>query len=435
MRKMKKLFIVVTAGLLASACVDTMKLPSLPDDAGIVVPGQGGEKYTEVLPRWDEDFLGFSDMTDMFCATDGRFYIADSADGRIHVLRASGMKEESGYEALNNPYIDGKTVKASSVCVDSRFIVFFSDGGDRVYAWNQFLAQTDVVAVVDSLTLIADGDTSMIAPADINFLQATNYKLDVYNNRLDTTALAIDSIAAPFTFYNPSDDLNRQINPTYAAQPKSFRSLAPSESGSNNLFVFVNDHQNNVIVKINFIIDKLVRLKNGMYIFTYKGVFGGNVATPGTGAGTVSNMTGMASDQSGNLYYSQLGDYFGVHKIKAGSYSSVFTLGLNDIMDLDQFSSAMDVAVDKSGNIFVLDSTLNEVKKFDAAGSYVKSLAVTESWVKDGDSLILVTENNVMKRPSVIAAYNDIIYIGDSGNHRILRYTLANDIDIEPPVN
>ena len=419
---------------LLSGCIDTMDLPVLPEDEGYIVIGQGEEKYIQVMPEWNEEYLGFSEFQDMFCASDGRFYLADSGSGNIHVIRANGQKEGVDYSVLQAPIIiDGKTINPLAVMVDSRYIVYFTDGSNKVYAWHQFLAHTDIMAVVDSIQITNEQGNQMISPYEINFLDGQEYSLDIYTNQLDSSETAINTIREPYVFYNPDSGINAEINPTYASMQKTFKSLAPAESGALN--IYANDHRNDYVVKINFMIKNLVKLRSGQYIFMYEGVFGGFAASKGTGSGTVSDITGMTSDQSGNIFYSQLGDYFSVHKLKAGTFGSKYTLGVNEILELDQFEAVMDIAIDHSGNVFVLDSTLNEVKKFNAAGDYIKSLAITETYIKENDSLILYTYNDILKIPTVLAIFEDIIYIGDTGNNRILRYTLADDINIEGPVN
>ena len=67
-------------------------------------------------------------------------------------------------------------------------------------------------------------------------------------------------------------------------------------------------------------------------------------------------------DYSGNLYYSQAGVFFTVHKIRpvvTGActvYQSVFQEGINEIMDLFRFGSPADVAVDLNQNIYVANA-------------------------------------------------------------------------------
>gem|GEM_PF-994734 len=431
-KQMGRLFLL-GMGLVLISCVETMDLPTQADD-GYQVIGQDDETYIEISPVWDETVLGFSGFSDMYCAPDGRFYLADSSRSSIHVIRASGLSETEGYEALQDIQVMGSPVKPSSVCVDSRFTVYFTDGSDRIYAWNRFLANAEVEAVVESLTVVSGAGRSMVSPYELNFLTAP-FSLDLDDAVVTQDMDSIESVKESFVFYNPSSALNTQINPQYARVEKELSSLAPAAPGSEDLYIHVNDRVNDVIVRVNFIIDRLVRLSNGQHIFTFRGVFGGNAASPGTGSGTVSNVTGMTSDGSGNLFYTQLGDYFSLHKLKSGSFQSLFSLGSHEIMELDMFKAAMDVAVDDKGNIFVLDSSVNAVRKFDAEGNFLRDLAVTESWIKDSDSLRLIRTYDVLKHPTVLAVYDEIIYIGDSGNGRILRYTLADDVNIDLPVN
>ncbi|MCK4386124.1 MAG: hypothetical protein KAW52_07665, partial [candidate division Zixibacteria bacterium] len=80
------------------------------------------------------------------------------------------------------------------------------------------------------------------------------------------------------------------------------------------------------------------------------------------------------------------------------------------------FGQAEDVAVDEYGNIFVVDSERNSVLKFSRNGVKVLSFGTQGTGEKQ------------FQNPKGIAYANKIVYVADTGNNRILRFTLSTDI-------
>ncbi len=79
------------------------------------------------------------------------------------------------------------------------------------------------------------------------------------------------------------------------------------------------------------------------------------------------------------------------------------------------FVSPVAVTVDDRSNIYVVDSQLDSLMKFDLNGNLLH-----ESFgpAKAPGSLL---------KPSGITYYNKIVYISDTGHNRIMRYELSND--------
>jgi hypothetical protein len=442
---MKTILPFLIAIIFTAGCIDTMPLPTQSADTYTGIRGDK-DKYVEILPRWTWDDLALASLHDLYFSNDGRIYAADSAAASISVYRLSGAPESEAYAPLMNLSYQGETIYPTAVTGDSRYIIYYTDGKDKVYAWYQFLAMADVQGLITSRRYQKDGETIDISPGEkqINPDYA-EYELVPGYDVIDSNPALIDSLQAPFCFFDPSDQYNRLLNPTYAnpALAKSFKALAAGRA--NEQALYVADAANDRIVRVYLLPTVLIQLKNGQTLWHYRGIFNGFIADPGTGAGTVSRPTGMVSDPGGNLYYTQLGDYFGFHKLRSGAFGSAFTLGINEIMDLGQFKAAMDVAIDANAFIYVLDSAFNAVKKFSPTGDFQTLLGVSESWLKvsdttwDGntytvkDTLILDVQRDVLNVATVLGAHKDIIYIGDTGNRRILRYTLADDITIDLP--
>ncbi len=103
----------------------------------------------------------------------------------------------------------------------------------------------------------------------------------------------------------------------------------------------------------------------------------------------------------------------------APSWSSKFNLDpsgkMPDILS-NIFVTPEAVMVDDRSNIYVVDSSLDSLMKFDLNGTLLR-----ESFgpSKSGGALL---------HPSGLAYYNKIVYICDAGHDRILRYELSTDL-------
>ena len=72
--------------------------------------------------------------------------------------------------------------------------------------------------------------------------------------------------------------------------------------------------------------------------------------------------------------------------------------------------------VDDRSNIYVVDSKLDSLMKFDQNGNLLR-----ESF---GPS----KSGNALLNPSGLTYFNKIVYISDTGHDRILRYELSTDL-------
>ncbi|MCF7833415.1 MAG: hypothetical protein K9N05_07570 [Candidatus Marinimicrobia bacterium] len=439
-------------------CSELMPLPETGDSTGVI--NTDPNKYTQLTPIWTFDQFGLQNPTDAFFKQDGRMYIADSSINSIMVIRQFAEVESGCYDSLLN--LD---VKPTSVCVDSRFNVYFSDGGNKIYMWSQYATMFGIKGIVTERLYEIDGKDTLLSPLDaiaiLGYEDAKYPKEDI----IDTTQVElIDSLMSPRVFYDPQNDLNRNGlindltgevmypgNKVYATVNKSYVALAPGESGE--LSVFAADAINNYILKIDLIPTVLVHCSNGQNVWQYIGILDRFIATPGTGAGTVSKPVSLSSDESGNLYYTQTGDYFSAHKIEIPDYTSSFSVG-QDILRIGEFGYARDI-LSADQTIFVLDNIDNDIKLYSPQevkenyivttekGEYLKSIAVTEEWVivsdttyiNDSlvvkDTLVLNQYNDLLDNPMAITFYDEVIYVFDNGNSRILRYTKADDVVIE----
>ncbi len=99
------------------------------------------------------------------------------------------------------------------------------------------------------------------------------------------------------------------------------------------------------------------------------------------------------------------------------NWEAYFKPNATDLTQQGIFVSPEDVTLDTRSNIYVIDSGLDSLMKFDVRGKLLK-----ESFGpgKLGDDRL--------KNPKGVAWFDRILYIADTGNNRIVRYRLSTDI-------
>jgi DNA-binding beta-propeller fold protein YncE len=144
------------------------------------------------------------------------------------------------------------------------------------------------------------------------------------------------------------------------------------------------------------------------------------LATHGSGGGTVELPRGIATDLSLNVYFVQEGGSFHVQKLRPSGdgYQPAVYFGLEGD-SLKQFITPQDVAVDADGYIYVADTGNHRIQKFTPYGGLKIAFGDSGS---AGEQFI---------SPRGIAVDEDLIlYIADTGNNRVERYQLSTEIDI-----
>jgi len=194
-----------------------------------------------------------------------------------------------------------------------------------------------------------------------------------------------------------------------------FQSITFGPSDDNS--VFVTDKGNDRILKLKLVFSGLLVLKNGNPLLTFRAIHDKNIATYGSGAGTVDNPRGITSDNDGNVYFTQLGGNFLVQKLEeqGDQYISSYTLYEDPIMDLNRFIGPFDIALGESDAIFVVDTgDSGRVSKFHNLGSFSGRVA-------DLGRKGLVEAR--FDRPRAIAiSSEEIIYVANTEKNRIERY-------------
>jgi sugar lactone lactonase YvrE len=172
--------------------------------------------------------------------------------------------------------------------------------------------------------------------------------------------------------------------------------VATDSSGN----VFVSDPGNFRIQKFNSI---------GTYITLWPSY----TPTPGTGNGQFNSPAGIAIDISNNIYVADSGNY---RIQKFDSLNNYITQWGSKGTGNGQFGNALatapyGVAVDSSGNVYVVDTDNYRIEKFDSTGTYLAQ------WGSHG------TGNGQFNRPGAVAVDSSgNVYVADTNNNRIQKF-------------
>ena len=148
----------------------------------------------------------------------------------------------------------------------------------------------------------------------------------------------------------------------------------------------------------------------------------------------ISNITTFPTKQNGSDFILTQTDPANAFKVKWITFnpgSELFAPSWNSELSLDPskyssgklpamlsniFRTPQAVMVDDRSNIYVLDSSLDSLMKFDLNGNLLhESFGPSKS-------------GNALLHPFGISFFNKIIYISDTGHNRILRYELSTDL-------
>ena len=443
---MKLRILYLSLVLLILGCIEKMTLPTAINTNTEFAAGD--TTYLIVNPVWDETY-GFVAPIEISIAPDGHIFVADSAANCIFVLDQSG-NVLSGYDelkGLNN--IDNTTVSPIDVDVDQKMNVYFIDGSNRIYRWNHYWNNVGVesFAAAAIFSNTANGDTIRLGHQDPQWFELLNHPEWIMTSiEWSNEQTVIDSILGPHVFFEGSWARNTFADLYYESENNSFSGITTTLDSDN--YIYALDYQHNRIIKIILERSQYIQLSNGEFVWVHSGTFGQTVIAEGTGAGTVNVPLGIDVDYAGNLYYSQGGEFFSVHKVRpvvTGSYTvyqSVFQEGTNEIMDLFRFGSPADVAVDLNQNIYVANTGGQEIQVFNSNGQLFKKAGVEEvtvdttMWVTHGntdvevDTFIVKEMKGLLISPQAVTVdKRGVIYICDTPTSRILRYRLSNKLD------
>ena len=411
------------------SCVDRFVIPSDIDTGGAGQIGAGDTTFLQVNPLWDSDF-GLDQPEEISISQDGRIFVADKGNNSILVFDQNGSNPE-GFEKLKNlADRNGNEISPIDVDIDKKMNVLFIDGSQRIFLWNQYWSEVGINKVSTSATFTHNqtgADTTAIAGTDIWISLLNDSDWGIVEVEKATDEALIDSLMQPHLFYDGKDEMNVYLDTYYQSDKSQFTGLTAPANDENMVFVtdnyggFNNQYR---IIQVDFKRSLILELESGDLVWTYIGQFGGTIKGFGTGAGTVNQPLSIDVDYQGNLYYTQVGNYFPVHMIYPNLsgdfavYTSGFQPEADDIMNSSWFLNALDIALDENKNIYVADNLNSDVTVFNSQGDYFKKAGYGPDSIK------------IMLEPCAVAVDNrGVVYVCDRGNSSIYRYQLSNSLD------
>ncbi len=399
--------------LVSSGCIEKMALPSEIDTDDIEFSA-GDTTYLLLSPIWDESY-GFQTPIEISIAQDGHIFVADSAAHSIFVLKQDGDVLPE-FQSLHNISIENNVVSPIDVDIDKKMNVFFIDGSNKVYVWNQYWNDVGI----DSLLVDSKWE-----------------KMDVLS----------DSLLYPHVFFDGENPDHNFSDQWFETEESKFSGI--SAPGDNSDFIYVTDAYHNRIIRIDFYKTYYLKLSTGEEVWAHEGHFGETVTEYGTGAGYVNQPLSIDVNKDGDIYYSQSGDFFNLHQIQPkteGDYS-IYPFAVewegNDIMDTTRFFYPEDIAVDQNQMVYIANTDAQEIQVFNSHGDFFKKAGVEYITVdttitiftSPTDSSIVDTFytkeiKGILEKPRAVTVDSrGVIYICDTPSSSIFRYRLSNQLD------
>ncbi len=383
------LILFVITGSIFVSCGEKMLLPSVKSSPESF--GANDTSYIHLTPDWNASTLGYlprkpMEPADIAIGNDGYVFIADRNNNRVITTSPSG-------HLVTHEKLDQIAPVESpiGIAMNAKLNLLIVNGSNTIYAWNQYINNVGINAVAvdttDSGELVFSSEASLL-----------------------------DSLLKVHPFYTDTD-----VN-------SSFYGIAFGPEDDNT--IFVTDQGNNRILRLQMIFSGLAELSTDGWHPLFTAIYIDDIATFGSGAGTVDNPRGITCDKAGNVYFTQLGGNFFVQKLnrQGNSFNAAYTLYIDPIMDLNRFLGPYDIALGQNDAIFVLDTDDNgKVSKFHNKG------------FKAGEIADLGKKGLVDARfdqPLGIAVSDDeVVYIANTNQNRIERYQFSiseGDIPQEP---
>ena len=427
-------FIYVFIGLFIFSCMDRFIIPEDIQNSNPGNFGAGDTTYLLVQPVWSSD-QGLNKPIEISIAQDGRIFVADEANQSILVFDQDGNRPD-GFEDLIS-LVDNNNIEITpkDLDIDKKMNVFYIDGSQRIFVWNQYWNEVGISKVSTSATFIhtqTGADTIAIAGTDIWLSLLNDSDWGILDGDMTTDQALIDSLMRPHLFYDGKDEMNLYLDTYYQSDKSQFTGLTAPADNENMVFVTDNYGGSNNqyrIVQVDFKRSLILELTSGDLVWAYTGCFGSTIKGYGTGAGTVNKPVSIDVDYQGNLYYTQEGDYFPIHMISPnlGGDFAIYTSGFqpeaDDIMNPSLFLNPVDIAVDNNRNSYIVDQQNSDITVFNFKGDFFKKAG----YIDESDK--------IMSNP-VAATVDDrgVLYVCDSEHGAIYRFKLSNllDEDLNP---
>ena len=414
---------------VVSSCMEKFNIPNDITNQGNDNFSAGDTTFVQINPSWGSEY-GFVNPNEISIAQDGRIYVVDSSASSIHVLNQDGDKPP-GFEGLLNLADDiGNQIHPTDVDIDKKMNVYFIDGSEKIFVWNQYWNEVGIKKVSTSgifTHIETQIDTQVFYGSDLwlTILNSNEWSAKEINGEVNQSI--IDSLIKPHVFYNGSNEENKFLDTYYNSELSTFSGLSTTYNSENYILVaddyggINNQHR---IMKIIYQKSLLIELNNNEFVWAFRGQYGSTLKGYGTGAGTVNQPVSLDVDYQGNLYYTQTGDYFPLHMLipnlsgDFATYPSGFQPNADDIMNVQSYNYLSDVYLDKNKNIYAVGKEDNEVFVFNSQGEYFKSAG------NIGDTL------SILKTPVAVAVdERGVLYVCNSGDSTVHRFKLSNSLD------
>ena len=418
-------FIVIL--ILLFSCIDRFLIPENIQTQNSSEFGAGDTTYLQIKPIWN-DLHGLSRPVEISIAQDGRIFVADKGNNSIVVFGQDGHRPSGFEKLLSLEDEQGNPISPIDVDIDKKMNIFYIDGSQKIFVWNQYWNAIGINKISVSGTFVhtmTGVDTVATVGTNIWLSLLNDGDWNIVDGNMTDDPTLIDSLVQPHIFYDGGDEMNVYLDTYYQSDSSQFTGLTAPADDKNMIFVSDNygGHNNQYrIIQIDFKRSLILELKSGDLVWAYTGYFGGTIKGYGTGAGTVNKPVSLDVDYQGNIYYTQAGNYFPVHMISPNLtgdfavYTSGFQPDADDIMNPDLFENSIDVAVDNNKNIYVVDQINADVSVFNSYGTFFKKAGYKKNLEK------------IMIEP--VAATVDrrgVLYVCDSG--AIYRFKLSNTIN------
>ncbi len=335
----------------------------------------------------------------------GNVYVADLNNHRVQLFDSSGAflgkwgASGSGDGQFNKPF---------GIGVDGSGNVFVSDSfNNRVEKFTPLrLAYTERAGAVaaDPRVQVTDVDS-------VNLAGATVAITGNYQNGVDVLAFA-DQNGITGSFDASTGVLTLTGSATVAQYQTALQSVTyragsthPSTAQRTISFTASDGTNSNTVGRPVAVaaVDDPPGLSPGTF-----GTFELKFGSLGAGDGQLSAPGGVAVDGSGNAYVIDAGN----NRVEKFDPSGAFVTkwGTSGTAD-GQFDTPEGVAVDGSGNVYVVDTNNNRVQKFDSSGTFLGK------WGSAGGGN---GQFNSVEGIAVDGSGN--VYVADTGNNRVQKF-------------
>ena len=364
--------------------------------------------------------------TRIFCYGD-KLYIADKDNNRIRLINGSGIittvagNGTPTFSGDNGSALTASLTEPSGVCVDASGNLYIADKGNNRVRKVNTIGTIITVAGDGTQGYSGDGATATAAqlqyPIDVAFDAAGNLYISDSGNakiRKVSTSAIITTVAGSGSAYNNGDNgLSVQSSVCDIA------AIAHDASGN----TYFSEPQNQIIRKIN---------ANGI-ITTIAGTgIAGYVGDGGDALDAKLYLPEGIAVNNNNIYFADKGnncirkiDAAGVIETIAGDGTQGYS-GDGGPAVSATLNHPTSVAVDASGNIYIVDNGNNCIRMINPGGT-ITTIAGTGSAGYNGDAIPATTArlNNPYK---VIVSNTNELYVSDVNNHRIRKIVIGGDI-------